>query len=164
MAKSGDSVRVIGIDCGTAITGWSILDVSAKECALIDYGVIETHKLSPEPDRLVDLGKSLAQLISEFSPTQMAIEDLFYFRNSTTVIKVSQARGVALYEASKAGLKIYSYTPLQIKQQLTGYGRAKKAQIIYMVNKIFKLGGSLKQDDAADAIAVGYTHYLLERV
>jgi crossover junction endodeoxyribonuclease RuvC len=156
---------ILGIDCGTAITGWSIIKYKSngyKKSApkLIDYGIVETHKHTPEEHRLLDLGDSISELISEFSPTELAIEDLFFFRNATTVIKVSQARGVVIYAATKAGLQYNSYTPLQIKQQLTGYGRAKKEQVIFMVSKVFGLGDKLRQDDAADAIAAGYCHYL----
>ncbi|MFW5702718.1 MAG: crossover junction endodeoxyribonuclease RuvC [Candidatus Dojkabacteria bacterium] len=158
-----DSKLILGIDCGTAITGWAVIEVfySGKAPRLVDLGTIETHKFTPEAERLLDLGESINQLLEEFNPDEAAVEDLFFFRNATTVIKVSQARGVVLFSLAKSKIPHYSYTPLQIKQQLTSYGRAKKEQIIYMMNKIFSLKGKLKQDDAADALAVAYTHYLL---
>lgn len=133
---------------------------NAKQPGLVAYGTVQTHKFTPEEHRLKDLGESIAELIGEYKPTQLAIEDLFFFKNATTVIKVSQARGVVIYEAAKAGLSLTSYTPLQIKQQLTGYGRAEKKQIMFMINTIFKLKAKVIQDDAADAIAAAYCHYL----
>lgn len=125
---------------------------------LIAYGIIKTHKLTPEVHRLADLGDSIGELIAEYRPNELAIEDIFFFRNAKTVIKVSQARGVVLYQAVKAGLECYSYTPLQVKQQITGHGKADKKQVLFMVNKLFSLDSKLTQDDAADAIAVAYCH------
>lgn len=159
-------ITILGIDCGTAITGWSIIQIPSAASSkkhkpqLIDYGIIETHKFTPEEERLRDLGDSVAELIKEYKPQHLAIEDLFFFKNATTVIKVSQARGVVIYQAAKHGLTYTSYTPLQIKQGITGYGRAEKNQVQFMVAKIFGIKGKKVQDDAADAIAVGYIHAL----
>jgi crossover junction endodeoxyribonuclease RuvC len=158
---------ILGIDCGTAITGWAILEASAlggvnRKLQLKDCGIITTHKYSPEVERLKELGDSIGELISEFQPTEMAIEDIFFFKNAKTVIKVSQARGVVIYKAVSAALQVFSYTPLQIKQTLTGHGRADKAQMMSMVNRVLGIAAekSITQDDAADAVAVGYCHYL----
>jgi crossover junction endodeoxyribonuclease RuvC len=154
--------RILGIDCGTAITGWSILsiDLSAKTAKLIDCGIVQTHKLTPEEFRLQDLGDSIQQIITEYKPNQLAIEDIFFFKNAKTVIKVSQARGVVIYQAVSNGLSYHSYTPLQIKQRITGYGKADKKQMMFMVNSILKLKAEITQDDAADAVAVAYCHFL----
>jgi crossover junction endodeoxyribonuclease RuvC len=164
MSTNNTPQTILGIDCGTAITGWAILAIDPqkdrKNPRLIDYGIIETHKLSPEQERLVDLGDSVSQLIEEYKPHQLAIEDLFFFKNAKTVMKVSQARGVVIYQAAKHGLSYHSYTPLQIKLGVTGYGRAQKEQIQEMVARIFNLASKKLQDDAADAIAVGYIHAL----
>jgi crossover junction endodeoxyribonuclease RuvC len=159
-------MKIIGIDCGTAITGWCVLEVVAKQKTptLLGAGIIQTHKLTPEPDRLLDLGQSIADLLDEFKPDEMSIEDIFFFKNATTVIKVSQARGVTVYEARKRGIAVFSYTPLQIKQQLTGYGRADKKQMLEAINETFSLNGKLKQDDTADAIAAAYCHFLNKRL
>jgi crossover junction endodeoxyribonuclease RuvC len=160
------TITILGIDCGTAITGWSILEFTTdsgnkkSKPKLIQYGIIETHKLTPEEHRLRDVGDSIKELILEFKPQQLAIEDLFFFKNAKTVIKVSQSRGVVVYQSVSHGLSYHSYTPLQIKQQLTGYGRAEKSQIMFMVSKIFGLKSEKIQDDAADAIAVAYCQYL----
>lgn len=156
--------RILGIDCGTAITGWSVLEYELaprpRNPKLISCGIIKTSKFSPEEHRLVDLGTSIVELIDELKPSELAIEDLFFFRNATTVIKVSQARGVVIYEAAKKGLSYSSYTPPQVKQQITGYGRADKTQMMYMINKILKIKNPITQDDAADAVAIAYSHFL----
>jgi len=156
-----DTTRIIGIDCGTAINGWAVIEVNHKsKVSLISCGVIKTHKFTPEPDRLKDIGDSTAELIKEYNPKIMVLEDIFFFKNAKTVIKVSQARGVIIYQGLTNNLEIISYTPLQVKQQITGYGRADKKQIQFMVNTIFKLKTKLVQDDAADALAIAYCHYL----
>jgi crossover junction endodeoxyribonuclease RuvC len=151
-------MRILGIDCGTAITGWAVLETKGPK--LLACGTIETSKYTPEEHRLLDLGSSIRELLEEFNPDDLAIEDLFFFRNATTVIKVSQARGVVIYEAAKKGLRYFSYTPPQVKQRITGYGKADKQQMIFMVNKILKLEEKVTQDDAADAVAIAYCHYL----
>ncbi len=152
-------MRILGIDCGTAITGWSIIEVGSSP-QLLDCGIIETHKLSHESDRLLDLGDSIGQLIDTYHPDSMAIEDIFFFKNAKTVIKVAQARGVVMYKAAAAKMEIRSYTPLQIKQRITGNGRAEKTQVQFVVDKIFSLNGKLKQDDTVDAVAAAYCLYL----
>jgi crossover junction endodeoxyribonuclease RuvC len=160
------NITILGIDCGVAITGWAIMEaplISSKKInqpELVDYGIIETHKFSPEEHRLKDLGQSIQQLIKQYKPNHLAIEDLFFFKNAKTAMKVSQARGVVIYLAAQNNLEYHSYTPLQVKQHITGYGRAQKNQVIFMVNKIFSLGKKKIQDDAADAIAVAYSHFL----
>lgn len=160
-------MRILGIDCGTAITGWSIVDVPIGQQSsrqgvpkLIELGIVETHKLTPEQYRLQELGIGIRELIAEFKPQQIAVEDIFFFKNAKTVIKVSQARGVVIYEAMLAGLEYFSYTPPQVKQALTGYGRAEKTQIMSMLKVIFKLNVERLQDDAADAVAIAYCHWL----
>ena len=172
-------MRILGIDCGTATTGWAVIEpivsnhkteqkegksgtgeAKYKVPVVIACGVINTHKFSPEEDRLRDLGESLLEIIVEFSPQDLAIEDIYFFKNAKTVIKVSQARGVVIYNAVKSNLKCFSYTPLQVKNIVTGYGKADKKQVMEAVNDIFHLGGKLTQDDAADALAVAYSHYM----
>ncbi len=162
-------MKILGIDCGTAITGWAVLEYKSEKLRknhntnnlkLLECGTITTHKFTPEFDRLLELGESIEKLIKEFKPIEMAIEDIFYFKNAKTVIKVSQARGVVIFQAMKEGVRCIGYTPLQIKKGITGYGRAEKNQVMFMLNKIFNLKGKLKQDDAADALAVAYCHYL----
>lgn len=151
-------MRVLGIDPGTAIVGYSILDIENGKYKLIDYGCIYTDKNIHMSKRLEIIYDKLDTIIKIYKPYEMAIEDLFYFKNQKTVIKVSQARGVIYLVAKKNGLDIYDYTPLQVKMGITSYGRATKAQIQEMVKTLLNLDEIPKPDDAADAIAIAINH------
>lgn len=148
---------VLGIDPGYAIIGYGVLDTS-KQNMLLDYGAITTPKEDSMPIRLENIDKSLKYLFDKFKPDVVAIEELFYFKNQKTVIHVAQARGVILLACQKYCGNIYEYTPLQIKQALTGQGRAEKAQVQFMVKAILGLNSIPKPDDAADALAVAICH------
>ena len=148
---------VLGIDPGYAIIGYGVLD-TRKSNMLVDYGAIITPKEDSMPVRLENIDKSLKYLFEKFKPDVVAIEELFYFKNQKTVIQVAQARGVILKEKKKYCGNIYEYTPLQIKQALTGQGRAEKAQVQFMVKAILGLDKIPKPDDAADALAVAICH------
>lgn len=151
-------MRILGIDPGTAIVGYSILDFKENKFNLIKYGCIFTDKELKMEDRLLIIFEELEKIITEFSPEFMAVEELFFFKNNKTVISVGQARGVILLAGRKHNLKIESYTPLQVKMGITGYGKAEKKQIQLMVKRILNLKEIPKPDDAADAIAVAITH------
>jgi len=154
-------MRVLGIDPGTAITGWAIVENGANvknSVKCVSYGVVRTPAGLDMPLRLKDIYAELMEIIEEFHPESAAIEELFFFKNQKTVIKVGQARGVAILAAVNSGLQIFDYTPLQIKQAVTGYGRAEKKQVQEMVKLITNLKEIPKPDDAADAIAVGICH------
>lgn len=151
-------MRILGIDPGTAIVGYSILDFKENKYKLIKYGCIYTSKDLPMEDRLLQIFNELEEIINEFSPKFMAVEELFFFKNNKTVISVGQARGVIILAGRKNGLQIENYTPLQVKMGITGYGKADKKQVQLMVQKILKLDEIPKPDDAADAIAVAITH------
>lgn len=148
---------VLGIDPGYAIIGYGVLD-TRKSNMLVDYGAIITPKEDSMPVRLENIDKSLKYLFEKFKPDVVAIEELFYFKNQKTVIQVAQARGVILLACQKYCGNIYEYTPLQIKQALTGQGRAEKAQVQFMVKAILGLDKIPKPDDAADALAVAICH------
>ena len=148
---------VLGIDPGYAIIGYGVLDTS-KSNMLVDYGAIITPKEDSMPVRLENIDKSLKYLFEKFKPDVVAIEELFYFKNQKTVIQVAQARGVILLACQKYCGNIYEYTQLQIKQALTGQGRAEKAQVQFMVKAILGLDKIPKPDDAADALAVAICH------
>lgn len=150
-------MRVIGIDPGTAIVGYSILEKQGNKIKLIDYGCIYTDKDDDMPTRLEIIYDRLDTIIKLYKPEVMAIEELFYFKNQKTVIKVGQARGVINLVAQKNGLEIYNYTPLQVKIAVTSYGRATKKQVQEMVKLLLNLKEIPKPDDAADAIAIGIT-------
>lgn len=148
---------ILGIDPGYAIIGYGIIDTS-KSNMVVDYGAITTPKEDSLPIRLEAIESSLKFLFDKFKPDVVAIEELFYFKNQKTVIQVAQARGVIMLACQKYCGNIYEYTPLQIKQALTGQGRAEKAQVQYMVKAILGLNSIPKPDDAADALAVAICH------
>jgi len=145
---------ILGIDPGTATTGYGILQRENGKLKMIDNGCVLTGKDLEMPQRLDILGREIRKIIDKFSPEIMAIEELFYFKNKKTVISVGQARGVAVFVGENAGVEVHEYTPLQVKQAVTGYGRAEKKQVQLMVKSILKLKDIPKPDDAADALAV----------
>jgi crossover junction endodeoxyribonuclease RuvC len=150
---------VIGIDPGTAITGYGL--VREKEdgtLEAVEYGVIETPAKSPMPERLVLLHEKLKEILSQQQPDSSAVEMLFFQRNVKTAITVGQGRGVVLLALAQADVPIAEYTPLEIKQAITGYGGADKRQMQDMVRTLLNLEEAPKPDDAADALAVAICH------
>lgn len=150
--------RVLGIDPGTAIVGYSIVETDGKKYNLLDYGCIYTTNDDDMPERLNKIYDHLESIINIWKPDQAAIEELFFFKNQKTVIKVGQARGVISLVCKKLGLEIFDYTPLQVKMGITGYGKSNKNQVQEMVKQILNLEEIPKPDDAADAIAIAITH------
>lgn len=151
-------MRILGIDPGTGILGFGAIDVDAKgRPRLVDAGVIRTPVKQPDSDRLFTIYDELKQIIEEFKPQVMAVEKLFFARNVTTAMSVSQARGVVLLLGKQHDLELYEYTPLQIKQAVTGYGKADKKQIQEMVRVMLGLAIVPQPDDAADALAAALT-------
>jgi crossover junction endodeoxyribonuclease RuvC len=149
---------ILGIDPGTAITGYGLVGGEGDELTLAGYGVITTSSDSPLPQRLQILYQELRGLIARYRPTAVAIEELFFSRNVRTALAVGQARGIALLAAAEAGLPVHEYTPLQVKQAVVGYGRATKDQVQQMVRMLLGLDFVPQPDDAADAIAVAICH------
>ena len=156
-------MRIIGIDPGTGILGFGVIDVVGGRSKLVTAGVIKTPAHTPLDQRLEEIFHGLNQIITETQPNVMSIEKLFFAQNITTAISVSHARGVAMLCGRLAHLLISEYTPLQIKQTLTGYGRAEKKQIQEMVRLHLNLQTVPKPDDAADALAAAITHQLMSR-
>ena len=155
-------MRVLGIDPGTGILGFGVVEFApGKPPVMIDGGVISTPPHTPLPERLKEIYDGLTEIISTTKPDAMAIEKLFFARNITTAISVAEARGVVILVAAQNDLPIHEYTPLQVKQTLTGYGRAEKKQIQEMVKIHLNLKILPKPDDAADALAVAITHDLM---
>jgi crossover junction endodeoxyribonuclease RuvC len=150
--------RVIGIDPGTATTGWAIVEEKNSECQTVAYGHISTEKNRSEEDRILEISKDLEKIIKKYRPEESAIEQIFFFKNQKTVIQVAQARGAILLTLSQNCVRIASYTPLQVKQALTGYGRAGKKQIQEMTKSILHLKCLPTPDDTADAIAIALCH------
>lgn len=152
-------MRILGIDPGLATVGWGVIDVERGKPKVVSYGVILTPKDEKLPSRLKIIEEDVISIIDKFKPDEVALEELFFNSNVTTAINVAQARGVILLTAVKAcGGKLFEYTPLQIKQALTGYGRAEKRQIQEMTKTFLGLDKIPKPDDAADALAVALTH------
>lgn len=146
-------MRIIGIDPGTGILGFGVIDVRGNKTKLVTAGVITTPAHTPLADRLEEIYLELTNIIAETKPEMMAIEQLFFARNVTTAMSVAHARGVAMLTGKQAKLAIEEYTPLQIKQSLTGYGKADKKQVQEMVRIQLGLKDVPKPDDCADALA-----------
>lgn len=156
-------MRIIGIDPGTGILGFGIIEIVKGKPQLVDGGVIRTPVKEDDAVRLLTIYDELTDIIADTRPDEMSVEKLFFAQNVTTAITVAQARGVVLLTGMQAHLKIAEYTPLQIKQALTGYGRAEKKQIQEMVRVILGLKEIPKPDDCADAIAAAITHSMTMR-
>ena len=156
-------MKIIGIDPGTGILGFGVIEVKRNTVSMITAGVITTPAHTPLDERLEDIFDGLTEIIAETKPDVMSIEKLFFAQNVTTAMSVSHARGVAMLTGRKAGLPIAEYTPLEIKQTLTGYGRADKKQMQEMVKVQLGLQSIPKPDDAADALAAAITHALMSR-
>jgi len=150
-------MRVLGIDPGYAIVGWGVVDYAAGRFAPVDYGAVCTNAGVPFERRLCDVYTGVQDVIARTKPEILAIEKLFYQHNQTTVIGVAEARGVILLAAAQAGLPIYEYTPMQVKQAVTGYGGAVKKQVQEMTRILLHLPAIPKPDDTADALAMAIT-------
>lgn len=151
-------MRILGIDPGTGILGFGVIQLDGGRAQLVDAGVIRTPTHEDDSIRLQTIFEELSDIIAEAKPTHMAVEKLFFARNVTTAITVAQARGVVLLAGKQAGLELVEYTPLQIKMAMTGYGRADKKQIQEMVRIQLGLIEIPKPDDCADALAAALTY------
>ncbi|MBQ7879967.1 MAG: crossover junction endodeoxyribonuclease RuvC [Clostridia bacterium] len=146
---------ILGIDPGLATLGYGVIEKDARgNCRAVDYGVVVTPKDEGLPVRLAMLEDGIAKILDKYDPDEVAMEELFFSKNITTGIAVAHARGVALLTCVKRCGRLYEYTPMQIKQALTGYGRADKKQMQAVVASLLKLKSVPKPDDAADALAV----------
>ena len=149
---------ILGVDPGYAILGWGVVEYSASRYHLLGCGVVETGKDTPWAERLKTVYDGLYKIIGQYRPEVCAIEELFFNSNQKTAIKVGEARGAAVLACANAGLQVFEYTPLQVKQALTGYGRADKHQVQEMVRQILGLESAPRPDDAADAAAIAICH------
>lgn len=157
-------MRILGIDPGTGILGFGIIEANGRgKAQLVDAGVIRTPIKEDDAVRLQTIYEELTDIIASSSPAAMSVEKLFFAQNVTTAMTVAQARGVVLLAGRLAELQIFEYTPLQIKQALTGYGRADKKQIQEMVRVLLGLQDVPKPDDCADALAAAITHSMSMR-
>ncbi len=151
-------MKILGLDPGIERLGYGIIEVIDRKIYPVDFGVITTPR-KKTPYRLYMIHERLCELLEKQSPDETAVEKLYFFQNTKTAIVVGEARGVILMTLQKFGLPIYEYTPLQIKSSVTGYGKADKKQVQFMVQKLLKLDELPKQDDAADALAAALTHF-----
>lgn len=151
-------MRILGIDPGIATIGFGVIDFSGREYKLVNCGVITTPAHTMLSARLEQIYDDMCQLLELFKPDAVSIEELFFNTNITTGIAVAHGRGVLLLACRKAGVAIYEYTPLQVKQAVVGYGRAEKKQVMDMVRRICVLPSPPKPDDAADAVALALCH------
>jgi len=150
---------ILGIDPGYAIVGYGVIEKDDRtgKCTLIDYGAIETHKDESFPVRLALIQDGMKSLIKHYKPDVIAVEELFFNNNITTGIAVAEARGVIICTAVQECGKLYEYTPIQVKQAITGTGKADKKQVQYMTKMLLNLKKDPKPDDAADALAIALT-------
>ena len=151
-------MRILGIDPGIAIVGFGIVDKNGNRYSTVDYGAITTPAHTPLENRLKTIYDEMTLLFANFRPDAMSVEELFFNSNAKTAIAVGQARGVIILSAVENGVPIYEYTPLQVKQALTGYGRASKMQIQQMMKSMLGLSEIPKPDDVADALAIAVCH------
>jgi crossover junction endodeoxyribonuclease RuvC len=159
-----NNTTILGIDPGTAIMGWGIVRQEGNRLRYVQHGAITTPSDWPMPRRLSRLFDGVTELLKGYRPDSVAIEELFFNTNVTTGITVGQARGVAILAAYRAGIEVAEYTPLQVKQAVTSYGRADKRQVQEMVKSLLKLPAIPRPDDAADGLAIAITHAFTSRM
>jgi crossover junction endodeoxyribonuclease RuvC len=151
-------MRVLGIDCGTERTGYGVIDSDGRFHRMLAAGVIRTDTREPLEIRLLAIGRGIRDIIRSYSPECAAVEDVFHAVNAKTVIKLAHARGVALMAFAEAGIPLGSYSPMQVKRSVVGFGRAEKEQVQMMVRSLLGLDAELPSQDASDAVAVAICH------
>jgi crossover junction endodeoxyribonuclease RuvC len=151
-------VRVLGIDCGSARTGYGIIASDGRLHRMVAAGTICTNAKAPFEKRLLKIANELRTLLREHAPDRAAVEGVFYSANVQTALKLAQVRGVALLVVAEAGVPLAEYSPLEVKTSVVGYGRAEKAQVQLMVQSLLKLDHPIESEDAADALAVAICH------
>lgn len=151
-------MRILGIDPGIGRTGWGIIEAAKVKPIVVAYGCIETFKEQSAEERLEILYTELQNIMAEYAPDALSVEELFFNKNVSTALTVGQARGVVLLAAVQHKILVTSYTPLEVKMAVTGYGRADKQQIGQMMKGILNLSSIPKPDDTADALAIALTH------
>lgn len=151
-------MRILGIDPGYAIVGYGVVDYDRNRFRTVGYGAITTQAGEPFCTRLQSIYTDMLSVIDRYQPEQMSVERLYFNTNTTTAIDVAQARGVILLAAVQRGVDIFEYTPLQVKQSITGYGKAEKRQVMEMIKSFLSLKAVPKPDDTADALALAVCH------
>src|SRR3989338_325364 len=151
-------MRILGIDPGTATVGCGVIEADGSKNTAVAFGHISTSKDLPLAERLLEISKDLTTIVKKYKPEEAAVEELFFFKNQKTVISVAQARGSILLTLENLCVKVFGYTPLEVKQALTNYGRADKSQVQLMVKALLKLSAIPQPDDVADALALALCH------
>ena len=151
-------MRVLGVDCGSRITGYGVIDSDGADCVFVRCGVIRSKSSAPIADRLKSIYNGIVAVIRELHPEAAAFESLFYATNVQSALKLGHVRGVSMFAAAEANLPIYEYSPLEVKSAVTGYGRAEKPQVQEMVRSLLKLKTLPEPYDASDALAVAICH------
>ena len=151
-------MRVLGIDCGSRITGYGVVDTNGADCIFVQCGAIRSRPSDPLAVRLKHIHAGIAKVIRELEPDVAAFESLFYSNNVQSALKLGHVRGVSVFAAAEANLPVFEYSPLEVKSAVTGYGRAEKPQVQQMVRALLKLDAPPEPFDAADALAVAICH------
>ena len=151
-------MRILGVDPGVATIGFGLIEADRGSQRLLRYGVITTPAGLPLSNRLYQISQDMEELLGAFHPDEAAVEELFFSKNITTGIAVAHGRGVILLELERAGIPVYEYTPMQVKQAVAGYGGAEKRQVMLMTQRLLKMGEIPRPDDAADALAIAICH------
>lgn len=151
-------MRVLGVDCGSRVTGFGVIDSDGADCIYVQCGVIRVPISDPLSERLKSIHDGLADIIRSFRPDAAAFESLFYSTNVQSALKLGHARGVSLFAAAEAGIPVFEYSPLEVKSAVTGYGRAEKPQVQQMVRALLRVDSLPAQYDASDALAVAICH------
>lgn len=151
-------MKILGIDPGMAIVGYSVVEYDGNTPVLLHSGSVQTSKDKKEPARLLEIWEDMNVIIDKYKPDVCAIEKLFFFRNQTTVMPVAHARGVILAVLEKYNVPVFEYTPMEVKQVLTGYGRADKKEVEHMVKLSLGVDKLPKLDDTVDSIAIAICH------
>ena len=151
-------MRILGIDPGVATIGFGLVEADRGRQRLLQFGVITTPPGIPLSSRLWQISEDMSSLLTQLKPDEAAVEELFFTKNITTGIAVAHGRGVLLLELEKAGIPVYEYTPMQVKQAVAGYGKAEKRQVMLMTQRLLKMKEIPRPDDAADALALALCH------
>jgi len=151
-------MRILGIDCGSRVTGYGVIDSDGADCVFIGCGAIRSKASDPIAERLKSIYDGIFKIIRQFQPEAAAFENVFYASNVQTALKLGHFRGVSMFAAAEARLPVYEYSPLEIKSAVTGYGRAEKPQVQQMVRALLKLNVLPEPHDASDALAVAICH------
>ena len=156
-------MRVLGIDCGSRITGYGVIDTDGADCVFVRCGVIRSKPSDPLAYRLSSIYNGLVRIIHELEPEAAAFENLFYATNVQSALKLGHVRGVSMFAAVQANLPVFEYSPLEVKSAVTGYGRAEKSQVQQMVRALLRLDSNPEPYDASDALAVAICHAHINR-